>query len=91
MSGRDTLASYVTPLEGWVSKGQTPDAQLVSALTGALQNTASHDPPLFDNSKMAQLFREGTEMGLLGLHSSTHHKYATDGLLEEGRLGRGST
>jgi len=28
---------------------------------------------------MAQLFREGTEMGLLGLHASTHHIYATDG------------
>jgi hypothetical protein len=27
MSGRDALASYATPLEGWVSKGQTPDAQ----------------------------------------------------------------
>ena len=41
MSGRDAWASYVTPLEGWVSKGQTPDAQRVSALTGALQNTAA--------------------------------------------------
>ncbi len=72
MSGRDVLASYATPLEWWVSKGQTPDAKRVSALTGALQNTAAHDPPLFDTSKMAQLFREGTEMGLLGLHSSSH-------------------
>jgi ribonuclease HI len=89
MSGHDALASYATPLEGWLSKGQTPDAQLVSALTGALQNTASHDPPLFDTSKMAQLFREGTEMGLLGLHSSTHHIYATGGSLEEGRMGAG--
>jgi hypothetical protein len=52
MSGRDALASYATPLEGWVSKGQTPDAQRVSALTGALQNTAAHDPPLFITSKM---------------------------------------
>jgi hypothetical protein len=58
----DALASYATPLEGRVSKGQTPDAKRVSALTGALQNTAVHDPPLFDTSKMAQLFREGTEI-----------------------------
>ena len=95
MSGRDALASYATPLEGRVSKGQTPDAKRVSALTGALQNTAAHDPPLFDTSKMAQLFREGTEMGLcnslLGLHSSAHHVYATDGSLEDGRMERGST
>ena len=70
MSGRDALASHATPLEGWVSKGQTPDAKRVSVLTGALQNTAAHDPPFFDSSKTAQLFREGTEMGLLGLHSS---------------------
>ena len=89
MSGHDALASYAIPLEGWVSKGQTPDAQLVSVLTGALQNTASHDPSLFVNSKMAQLFREGTETGLLGLHSSTHHIYATDGSLEEERMGAG--
>jgi len=57
MSGLDALASYATPLEGWVSTGQTPDAKRVSALTGALQNTAAHDPPLFDTSKMAQLFQ----------------------------------
>ncbi len=87
MSGRDSLASYATPLEGWVSKGQTRDAQHISALTRALQNTAAHDPPLFDISKMAQLFREGTEMGLLGLHSSSHHVYATDGSLEAGHMG----
>jgi len=66
MLGQDNLASYATPLGGWVSKGQTPDAQLISELTGALQNTASNDPPFFDNSTMAQLYREGTEMGLLG-------------------------
>ena len=47
MSGRDALASHATPLEGWVSKGQTPDVKCVSVLTGALQNTAAHDPPLF--------------------------------------------
>jgi ribonuclease HI len=88
MSGRDALASYATPLE-WVSKGQTPDAKSVSVLTGALQNTAAHDPPLFDPSKMAQLFREGTEMGLLGLHSSASHVYATDGSLEGGHMGAG--
>ena len=81
MFGQDNLASYATPLEGWVSKGQTPDAQLLYALTGALQNTASNDPPFFDNSTMAQLYREGTEMSLLGLHSSAHHIYATDGSL----------
>ena len=61
MSGRDALASHATPLEGWVSKGQTPDAKRVSVLTGALQNTAAHDPPFFDSSKTAQLFREGTK------------------------------
>ena len=89
MLGQDNLASYATPLGGWVSKGQTPDAQLISELTGALQNTASNDPPFFDNSTMAQLYREGTEMGLLGLHSSAHHIYAIDGSLEEGRMGAG--
>jgi len=89
MSGRDALASHATPLEGWVSKGQTPDAKRVSVLTGALQNTAAHDPPLFDSSKMAQLFREGNEMGLLGLHSSASHVYATDGSLEGGHMGAG--
>ena len=89
MSGRDALASYATQLEGWVSKGQTPDAKQVSVLTGALQNTAAHDPPLFDTSKTAQLFRERTEMGLLGLHSSAHHVYATDGSLEGGHMGAG--
>jgi ribonuclease HI len=89
MSGRDALASYATPLEGWVSKGQTPDTKRVSALTSVFQNTAAHDPPLFDTSKMAQLFREGTEMGLLGLHSSAHHVYATDGSLEGGHMGAG--
>jgi len=68
---------------------QTPDAKRVSVFTGALQNTAAHDPPLFDSSKMAQLFREGTEMGLLGLHSSGSHVYATDGSLEGGHMGAG--
>jgi hypothetical protein len=38
---------------------------------------------------MAQLFRDCTEMSLLGLQSSTHHIYATDGSLEEGRMGSG--
>jgi hypothetical protein len=72
-----------------VAKGQTPAAQLISAFTGALQNTASNEPPFFDDSTMAQLYRDGTEMGLLGLHSSTHHIYATDGSLEERRMGAG--
>ena len=72
-----------------MSKGQTPDAIRISVLTGALQNTAAHDPPLFDSSKTAQLFREGTEMGLLGLHSSGSHVYATDGSLEGGHMGAG--
>jgi len=89
MSGRDALASLATPLEGWVSKRQTPVAKRVSVLTGALQNTAAHDPPLFDSSTTAQLFREGTEMGLLGLHSSGSHVYATDGSLEGGHMGAG--
>ena len=90
MLGQDNLASYATQLEGWwVSKGQTPDAQLISESKGALQNTASNNPPFFDNSTMAQLYREGTEKGLLGLHSSAHHIYAIDGSLEEGRMGAG--
>ena len=43
-------------------------------LTGALQNTAAHDPPLFDTSKMAQLFREGTEMGNRLFQKLVHKK-----------------
>jgi hypothetical protein len=55
------------PARGVGVKGQTPDAQLISELKGALQNTASNDPPFFDNSTMAQLYMEGTEMGLLNV------------------------
>jgi hypothetical protein len=87
--GLEKLASYATPLEGWVGKGQTPDAQIISELTGALQNTASNEPPLFDDSTTAQIYRNGTEMGLLGLHASTHEIYATDESLEGGRMGAG--
>ena len=87
--GLDKLASYATLLEGWVAKGQTPDAQLYSELTGVLQNTAANEPPFFDDSITAQTYRNGTEMGLLGLHASTHAIYATDGSLEGGRMGAG--
>ena len=68
-----------------MAKGQTPDAQIISELTGALQNTASNEPPLFDDSTTAQIYRNGTEMGLLGLHASTYEIYGTDGSLEGGR------
>ncbi len=43
--GQDNLASYATPIEGWwVSKGQTPDAQLISESKGALQKATTAIP-----------------------------------------------
>jgi hypothetical protein len=63
MSGRDTLASYSTKLEAWVSLGQSLDAKLISRLTGALQDNAPNDLPFLEDSTPARLFREGTEMG----------------------------
>jgi hypothetical protein len=65
-SGQDKLASYATPLEGWVAKGQILDVGLISALTGALQNTALNEKPFLDDSILAHYYRQGTEMGLLG-------------------------
>jgi hypothetical protein len=90
MSGHDALASYTTPLEGWVSKGQNPNAQRVSALTGALQNTASHDPPLMmivlllflqkqNLANAIYLFGLGTLLSGLGLKHMlirSHHDLA---------------
>jgi hypothetical protein len=60
-----------------------------STLTGALQCNAPHDPPFLEDSVPARLYRNGTEMGLLGLHSSVHDIYATDGSLEGGQMGAG--
>ena len=37
LSGQDKLVSYSTKLEGWAAIGQTLDAKLFSALTGALK------------------------------------------------------
>ena len=71
MSGHDNLASYSTKLDAWVPLGQSLDAKLISMLTGALQDTASNDLPFLVDSTPARLYRAGTEMGLLGLHSST--------------------
>jgi hypothetical protein len=90
-SGLDKLASYrpLNKLEGWVSIGQTLDAKLLSALTVALQSTAPNHPPFLEDSTLARLFRNGTEMGLLGLHSSAHDIYATHGSLEGGRMRAG--
>ena len=64
-SGLDKLASYrpLNKLEGWVSIGQTLDAKLLSALTVALQSTAPNHPPFLEDSTLARLFRNGTEMG----------------------------
>jgi hypothetical protein len=89
LSGQDKLASYSTEMEGWVAAGQTLDAKLLSTLTGALQCTAPHDPPFLEDSVPARLYWNGTKMGLLGLHSSVHDIYATDGSLEGGRMGAG--
>jgi ribonuclease HI len=88
-SGQDKLASYATPLEGWVAKGQILDVGLISALTGALQNTALNEKPFLDDSILAHCYRQGTEMGLLGLHSIKRDIYATDGSLEGGKMGAG--
>jgi hypothetical protein len=88
-SGQDKLASYATPLEGWVAKGQLLDVGLISALTGALQTTALNEKPFLDDSILAHCYRQGTEMGLLGLHSIQRDIYATDGSLEGGKMGAG--
>ena len=88
-SGQDKLASYATPLEGWVAKGQILDVGLISALTGALQNTVLNEKPSLDDSILAHCYRQGTEMGLLGLHSIKRDIYATDGSLEGGKMGAG--
>ena len=88
-SGQDKLASYATPLEGWVAKGQILDVGLISALTGALQNTALNEKPFLDDSILAHCYKQGTEMGLLGLHSIKRDIYATDGSLEGGKMGAG--
>ena len=76
-----------------MSIGQTLDAKLLSALTvalvAALQSTAPNHPPFLEDSTLARLFRNGTEMGLLGLHSSDHDIYATHGSLEGGRMRAG--
>jgi hypothetical protein len=72
---------------GWVAKGQILDVGLISALTGALQNTALNEKPLLDDSILAHSYRQGTEMGLLGLHSIKRDIYATDGSLEGGKMG----
>ena len=70
-----------------MSTGQNLDAKLLSVLTGALQSTAPNDPPFLEDSTLA--LRNGTEIGLLGLHCSAHDIYATDGSLEGGRRGAG--
>ena len=88
-SGQDKLASYATPLEGWVAKGQILDVGLISALTGALQTTVLNEKPFLDDSILAHCYRQGTEMGLLGLHSIQRDIYATDGSLEGGKMGAG--
>ena len=88
-SGQDKLASYATSLEGWVAKGQVLDAGLISVLSGTLQNTAPNDKPLLDDSLLAHCYRQGTETGLLGLHSVKRDVYATDGSLEGGKMGAG--
>jgi ribonuclease HI len=62
---------------------------LISALTGALQNTALNEKPFLDDSILAHCYRQGTEMGLLGLHSIKRDIYATDGSLEGGKMGAG--
>ena len=61
MSGQDSLSSYSTKFEGWVSTGQTLDEALLSV---SLQCTASNDPPFLEDSTLARLYRDGTEMGL---------------------------
>ncbi len=65
------------------------DVGLISALTGALQNTTLNEKPFLDDSILAHCYRQGTEMGLLGLHSIKRDIYATDGSLEGGMMGDG--
>jgi hypothetical protein len=89
LSGQDKLASFFTKLESWVAILQNLDAKLPSVLKGALQCTAPNDPPFFEDSTLARPCRNGTELGLLGLHSSVHDIYATDCSLEGGRMGAG--
>ena len=48
-----------------------------------------HLSPCLADSTLARLYRNGTEMGLLGLYSSAHDVYATNGSLEGGRKGAG--
>ena len=67
----------------------TLDEKLLFTLTGALQCTAPNDPPFLEDSVPARLYRNGMEMGLLGLPSSAHDIYATHGSLEGGRMRAG--
>ena len=73
MSGQDAWPH--TPLNLRVFIGQTLDVTLLSKFTVALQCTASYDQPFLEDSTLARLSRDGTEMGLLGFHSSVHDIY----------------
>ena len=78
LSDQEKLASYSTKLEGWVAEGQTLDVKLLSTLTGSLQYTVPNNPPFLEDSVQDRLYWNVMEMGLLGLHSSSHDIYAID-------------
>ena len=65
------------------------DAGLISVLTGTLQNTALNEKPFLDESLLAHCYRQGSETGLLDLHSIKRDVYATDGSLAGVKMGAG--
>ena len=88
-TGSDTLASYSTALECWMAKDAEPEATKLAALGRSMCQVLSHEPPFLDASELGMIYRAGTEAGLLGLHSTSHAVYATDGSLDDGVMGAG--
>jgi len=87
--GKDELATHSMTTEVWVStRGRISEA-IRMAIQEALEEENTKYTPSFGTEDLQEIYRLGTEAGLLGIYNFPGAVYATDGSNDKGVMGAG--
>ena len=89
--GKDELATHSMTTEVWISTrgpGKIPETTW-TAIHEDLEADNTKDTPSFGSEDLEDIYRAGTEAGLLGIYNFPGAVYATDGSNHKGVMGAG--
>jgi len=86
---KDALATHSMTTEVWISTRGKITETTRTAIQEALEADNTKDTPSFGSEDLEEIYRAGTEAGLLGIYNSPGVVYATDGSNDKEVVGTG--